>query len=455
MSILLERLLAKDSALWPQPNVSANRLDWIDSPHIMRQQAKDLLSWANTVDAEKIVLLGMGGSSLGPLVLSSSSQTSSRQLIVLDTTDPKTIEEVDFRDAFVVVSSKSGTTLEPNCLMSYALSKISDTSRYVAITDPNTPLAKLSDELRFSRTFLNSPDIGGRYSVLSYFGMVPAALLGIDIAELCERAVDANKEDAVEMGVQMGKAALLGQDKVTIVIPAEFSAFGLWVEQLIAESTGKKGTGLVPVPTTESEVGPDRNVINVEINNLYDLGEQFYRWEIATAVAGHILEIDPFDEPNVAESKENTLRVLESLPLHNIESKDPSCLIGWLKDTAEPAKDYISLQAWLPYGQDNDLLTLRNKIRDLMDGMAVTAAYGPRFLHSTGQLHKGGPNTMVGVEFIPTSQTADLAIPGYPYDFATLIKAQVIGDHQSLVSHGRRVITIAADTLGDVLSKSF
>jgi glucose-6-phosphate isomerase/transaldolase/glucose-6-phosphate isomerase len=447
VSELLDRLLARDASLWPKGNVSGNRLGWLDVPRRMADEAADLRSWAGTIDASRVFLLGMGGSSLGSEVLKSSF--GDQRLTVLDTTDPATIANAPIDDPFFLVSSKSGTTLEVDCLFSYFWERWPEPQRYAAITDPGTPLATLAEERGFHRVFSNPPDIGGRYSVLSYFGMVPAALIGIDVARLCEAALDADKEDAVRLGMAMGDAAKEGRDKVTVVVPDHFRSFGLWVEQLIAESTGKRGTGCVPVPTTEAETGDDRHVVLLEMDDDYQLGTQFMQWEVATAVAGHVLDIDPFDEPNVAESKENTKKVLSSLPLPAVESADPSTVSSWLKETVG-ANDYVSLQAYLPFGQDDALERLRRGVRDGLGGMAVTAGYGPRFLHSTGQLHKGGPNEVVAVQIAPRAPSAHVEIPGKPYDFGTLIDAQAIGDLQSLESHGRRALRVEVNELKEV-----
>ena len=448
MTELWSRLRSRDATLWPEGNVSATRLGWLDVPRRMRDEAADLKAWADGIDADRIVLLGMGGSSLGPEVLRAA--IGSDRLFVLDTTDPATIESAPIdAGSFFLVSSKSGTTLEPNTLFAHAWSRVPDGTRYAAITDPGTALATLAREHGFNRVFENPPDIGGRYSVLSYFGIVPAVLLGYDVAEVCDRALAADPEAAVELGVAMGEAQREGRDKVTVVTPKDFAEFGLWVEQLIAESTGKRGTGLVPVPTTDVEHGPDRHVVALELHDPLDVVEQFYRWEIAVPIAGHVLGIDPFDEPNVTESKENTNRVLDELPLPGIETADPASTSDWLKQTVRPG-DYVSLQAYLPYGQDAGLERLRTAVRDGLDGIAVTAGYGPRFLHSTGQLHKGGPNTVVALQIVSRTPTADVPIPGYGYDFGTLIAAQSIGDHQSLVNHGRRVLRVAVDDLKEI-----
>jgi hypothetical protein len=444
---LLRRLEARDATLWPEGNVSATRLGWLGSPTRMRNEAKDLGAWARSIDADRVVLLGMGGSSLGPEVLRAAAD--SERLVVLDTTDPATVASTPLGNSFFLVSSKSGTTLEVQTLLAYCWERVPDPSRYAAITDPGTPLAALATERNFNRLFENPPDIGGRYSVLSYFGLVPAALAGYEVAELCESALDADRDAAVERGVAMGEAAREGRDKITVVVPERFRHFGLWVEQLIAESTGKRGTGCVPVPTTEVEHGPDRHVIGLELTDASQLGDQFLSWEIATAVAGHVLGIDPFDEPNVTESKQNTAKVLEHLPLPDTANDDPSSVSGWLQGHVRP-KDYVSVQAYLPYGQDDALERLRRALRDGLGGVAVTCGYGPRFLHSTGQLHKGGPDEVVAVQIVPRAPSAEVPIPEHPYDFGTLIAAQAMGDHQSLLDHGRRVVRVAVDGLEEI-----
>ncbi len=455
---LAGQLLARDGTLWPEGNVSPNRLGWLDVPRRIAAEAAGIAEWAAGIEQSTVVLLGMGGSSLGPAVLESvltatgvpgGPGTGRRRLVVCDTTHPATVGSIDFSDAFVLVSSKSGTTLEPNVLLAHAWEQLPDPTRYAAITDPGTDLALLAVERGFHRCFENPPDIGGRYSVLSYFGMVPAALIGYDLAELCDRALSADAVEAAALGMAMAEDTKAGRDKITIVVPEAYRSFGLWVEQLIAESTGKHGTGCVPVPTTEPEVGPDRHVVPFHPAGPADLAEQFYRWELATAICGHLLGIDPFDEPNVAESKANTNTVLGSLPLPAVDSVDPGTVLDQLAGLVKPG-DYVSIQAYLPFGQDDQLETLRRTVRDHLGAMAVTAGYGPRFLHSTGQLHKGGPDTVVALQLVSRTPGPDVPIPGKPYDFGTLIGAQSIGDHQSLLSHGRRVVRAEVDALSEV-----
>jgi hypothetical protein len=334
-------------------------------------------------------------------------------------------------------------------LLAHCWGRVPDGSRYAAITDPGTSLGKLAAERGFSRVFENDPDIGGRYSVLSYFGLVPAALLGYDVAAICRSASGRDKEEAVGFGVMMAEAAAEGRDKLTIWSEGRFAAFGLWAEQLVAESTGKQGKGVVPVPVQEREDGDDRFLVRIELGDPTELGGEFFGWEIATAIAGSVLGIDPFDEPNVTESKENTGKVLDSLPLPESETADPSSVSRWLSEQVTDG-DYVSLQAYLPYGQDAAMEQLRRRLRDALGGIAVTAGFGPRFLHSTGQLHKGGANNVVAVQLVPRTATAEVEIPDFPYDFGTLIAAQALGDHRSLLDHGRRVLRVAVDDLSEV-----
>jgi hypothetical protein len=454
-SDLRRRLEARDHTLWPDGNVAASRLGWLDTPRRMLDQARTLKSFAASIDQDTLVLLGMGGSSLGPAVLASvrdelaGSSSPGRRVVVCDTTDPSTVAALPLEDAFIVVASKSGTTLETSMLFSYARSRVADPARYAVVTDPGSPLEVHAGELGIRHVFENPPEVGGRYSVLSYFGLVPAALMGYDVAELCERALDTDREEAVSMGEDMGRAALAGRDKTTVVLDAPVRAFGLWVEQLIAESTGKQGRGCVPVPTADDERGDDRHFVGVKLEEPGALGAEFFRFELAVAIAGHALEIDPFDEPDVAESKANTAEILDALPLPALHASAPEDAMSLIAAEAHEG-DYVSLQAYLPFGQDAELEALRRRVRDANEGMAVTAGYGPRFLHSTGQLHKGGPNSLVAVQLVRSRSSGDLAIPGEPYDFSTLIRAQAIGDHRSLIARGRRVIRVELDELSEI-----
>ncbi len=441
---LTERLVSRDVSLWPQPNVAATRLGWTDIHHRLRDEAASIQEFASQALAEKIVLIGMGGSSLAPEVFRSA--IGSDRLVVLDTTDPATIKAIPTENVLFLVSSKSGGTLEVRSLLAHAWELVPHGSRYVAITDPGTELAAIAAERNFAKVFFNDPDIGGRYSGLSYFGLVPAALLGYDIEALLDSAAAIDPVAAVRLGIEIAHAALAGRDKLTITVPERFSAFGLWVEQLVAESTGKRGVGVVPVPTTVSERSADRHQIAVHLYDPTDLGGEFLRWELAVAAMGHVLGIDPFDEPNCMESTVNTHRVLDHLSdgaLPALPTISASEFAEWLKVTAHP-HDYVSVQAYLPYGSEHQLEELRRRVTTTT-GLACTAGFGPRFLHSTGQLHKGGANNVVCVQIVPATPSAQLPVPGSRYDFHTLISAQSSGDFQSLTDHGRRVIRISVD----------
>jgi hypothetical protein len=471
---LLERLEARDTSLWAEGKSSGDRLGWLDLPARMGGEAKGLEAWARSVDAERIVLLGMGGSALGAEVLRAALQ--SERLVVCDTTDPATVEALPLDDSFIVVSSKSGTTLELDALLAYAWDHVPDASRYAAITDAGTPLHALATERGFARVFCNAGDIGGPYSVLSYFGLVPAALLGYDLSGLCDRARSVDRKAAIDLGVMMGEAARSGRDKVTIKVPpGPMASFGLWVEQLVASSTGKRGTGCVPVPTTEAEEGEDRFEVAAGLGDPNELGAEFMRWEIATAIAGHVLGVDPFDEPNVTESKDITVKLLDGLPLPPLRVESPGGVLTWIKAQLQPG-DYVSLQAYVPYEwartgrgpgrgpglgagvgaglgavERGPLDRLRRKVRNVLGGAAVTAGYGPRVLHSTGHLHKGGPNSVIAVQIVLRQPSGDVKIPGYPYDFGTLLAVQAVGDYKSLKAHGRRVVRVAVDDIEDLL----
>ena len=441
------RLLAKDSTLWPKGNVSESRLGWLASAESARRGIEHLEEFAASVDAERIVLLGMGGSSLGPLVLSRWGE--SRPVEVLDTTAPGEIARAteDLSDAFILVSSKSGTTIEVHSLFEHCWSKLPVGSRYAVITDPGSSLDP-PDGKPVRRVFTNDPNIGGRYSTLSLFGLLPAALAGVPLHELLDGVGMVDLEEAVQLGVAMAEAALDGRDKLTIVGPREF---GIWAEQLIAESTGKQGKGIVPVPVgDESEGGEDRQHVEVDIASVRDLGREFYRWMVATAAAGAVLQIDPFDEPDVSAAKAATNEALAQLPLPKESPLPVEELPAWLADQVGSG-DYVSLQAYLPYGHATGLEELRRRCRDLLGGVAVTAGFGPRFLHSTGQLHKGGPNSVVAVQILPPERSFDIEIPGRAYGFGTLIDAQALGDLRTLRERGRRVVRIESCELDKVL----
>ncbi|MCH8815380.1 MAG: hypothetical protein IH957_09855, partial [Chloroflexi bacterium] len=414
---------------------------------------------------ERIVLLGMGGSSLAPEVFSITY--GGKPLVALDSTHPEAIQAVeqngDLASTLFVVASKSGGTVETLSHFDYFFDKLQDGSHFVAITDPGTPLEALARARGFRRVFLTPPDIGGRYSALSYFGLVPTALIGADIGGLLESAAAmahsceadrASENPGAVLGATMGEAAKAGRDKLTFFTDDTISSFGTWLEQLIAESTGKEGKGVVPVegePPGAAEVyGEDRVFaaigidspltpsIAIPLDDVQDLGAEFFRWEFATAVAGHVLGVQPFDQPNVQEAKDATSALLrEGLP----EISDP----GDLGDLLAQVKsgDYIAIQSYLPRTAEiqSRLQKVRLRLRDRFR-TATTIGFGPRFLHSTGQLHKGGSAAGVFIQIVD-EPTFDLPIPGREYTFRRLLDAQSEGDLRALRAHGRRVTRVS------------
>ena len=515
---IADRIWHRDPNLWKPGDadhaaVIRNRLGWLDVVGAMREQLASLT--ALTAEAREAgwrdcVLLGMGGSSLCPEVLRSSFGSGEGQptLHVLDTTDPLAITRVsraiDPKATGYIVSSKSGTTLETLSQLAHfweMTAAVTDKpgAHFVAVTDPGTPLADIARDRGFLHLFKNPPDIGGRYSALSLFGLVPAAVIGIDIDLLLHRATDMRRtcqpsvpgdiNCGLALGEVMGALHDAGRNKVTILAPRSVEAFSLWSEQLIAESTGKEGKGIIPigdeplgVPAVYSDdrlfvalrIGADANfdasiealrnaghpVVVFDLADTYDLAAEFFRWEFATAVAGAHLGIDPFDEPNVKESKDNTNAVLEqyettgALPdeaaavtdgalrvYGDVTGSSASGALSQHLDTANSG-DYVALMAYVtPDDANHDALqALRVAIRDTRR-LATTLGFGPRFLHSTGQLHKGGPNTGVYIQ-ITADDGTDVPIPGKPFTFSVLKRAQAAGDLQSLRNHGRRVIRV-------------
>lgn len=520
---LTSRLWDKDPTLWKtEPEHQAvirERLGWLTVVHSMKKEADAIHKFALEVKGEGFkhaVLLGMGGSSLCPEVfkITFGKIEGFPELHVLDSTDPAVIldieNKIEPKKTLWIISSKSGGTTETDSLFHYFYNKISRERQFIAITDPGTSLEKLALAKKFRHIFRNPPDIGGRYSALSYFGLVPAALMGLDIRKLLDSAsamvnrslpsVPLAKNPGAVLGIYLGEFYKQGRDKVTFIVDPPVHSFGMWLEQLLAESTGKDGKGLVPV---EGEAlgppeayGNDRVFIHFALNSQglktdpastekklkaletaghpvirmalegpYDLGGEFFRWEAATAVAGSILGIDPFDQPNVQESKDNTKALLEifkkegklpgeapiaeqgSLQLYapasqvNAEALTTGELLSGFLEKAR-AGDYLALMAYIqPTNSSQNLLNaIRLELRDTLR-LATTLGYGPRFLHSTGQLHKGGANNGLFIQFTATDEQ-DLKIPGEAYGFSVLKQAQALGDYRSLQNHGRRLIRI-------------
>ena len=447
---LVERIWARDATVWTSGD-EAKWLGWLDEPMRMRSRIEDLLRFVEDATApgvlDTFVLLGMGGSSLAPHVLAKTFESESFH--VLDTTHPAALRRVtqtlDFEKTLFIAASKSGTTLETRCHLDYFWAKAGKRGeRFAAITDPGTELADLARERNFLGVFDGEPTIGGRYSALSAFGIVPAALMGVDLARFFER-VDEMVEachgeegnPGLELGLQLGHGWQDGKDKITI--NPNTGDFGLWVEQLLAESTGKRGKGLIPAPG-ESAEGLDRQAPEVRLSAPYELGQEFFRWEFATAVAGSVLEINPFDQPDVQAAKDKTSEVLAAGGEPNL---DPRGSLDDLLDRAQPG-DYICIQAFIDPNREGELGPLIRRARET--GCVVTHGLGPRYLHSTGQLHKGGPNKGLFVQVVD-DPGGDLAIPGRKFGFRRLIRAQAAGDYASLEERGRRIVRVRLEDL--------
>lgn len=523
---VIQRIWDKDASLWKteesHQKIIANSLGWLTVPRQLQTVSHELVRFTENVrgaDERHVMVCGMGGSSLCPEVLRQTfgNQKGFPELLVLDSTDPDAInnfaKQIDITRCLFFIASKSGTTTEPVAFHRYwynEVSKINETpgQAFVAITDPGTLMAETAAAENFKRIFLNPEDIGGRYSALSYFGMVPAAVMGLDVQELLSRAirmslmcgpkVSLSENPAALLGATMAECAAAGRDKLTIITDGQISALGLWVEQLIAESTGKEGKGIVPVvgeplgPT--SAYGDDRLFVSITVGDAdaetttklkaleaaghpvvyrslvdpQELGAEFFLWEMATAFAGWRLKINPFDQPNVQESKDATKALLEKFTKEGkLDEPSPIAIDGTLsvysQDQNAPVSvaealrqhlakvkphNYIALLAYVEETPEIDAAfqALRISLRDAT-GCATTTGYGPRFLHSTGQLHKGGPDSGVFIQ-ITAADLVDFDIPGASYTFSILKQAQAQGDLEALLAHGRRAIRVdvGADT---------
>jgi transaldolase / glucose-6-phosphate isomerase len=443
----IDRIWERDPTLWTGAD-EAKWLGWLDEPRRMGERVAELEAFADSVADEgldAVVLLGMGGSSLAPEVLRRTFRVESFH--VLDTTHPAAIRAVenaiDLERTLFVSASKSGGTLETRSHTDYFWERTGKRgAAFVAITDPGSDLERMARERGFRQVFTGEPTIGGRYSALSPFGMVPAALMGVDVARLlasADRMADACRRDdgnpGYELGRQFGTGWRNGRDK--ICIQEREGGFGLWAEQLIAESTGKHGKGLVPAPG-ESPDGPDRQAAVPQIADPYALGGEFFRWEFAVAVAGVYLEINPFDQPDVQAAKDKTNEVLATGQEPDV---GPHGSVDELLAQAKE-RDYVCVQAFIEPGVENDrrIADLVHKLRR-RSGLVVTHGYGPRYLHSTGQLHKGGPNTGLFLQIVD-DPGEEIPIPGKPFGFRRLLRAQAAGDYASLQERGRRVARI-------------
>jgi transaldolase/glucose-6-phosphate isomerase len=443
---IVEGIWARDPSIWTGSG-EGKWLGWLDEPWRMAEDVDLLLQFADSVvdRVDAVVLFGMGGSSLAPEVIRRTFRQETFH--VLDTTHPKAIRaleaKLDLSRTLFLSASKSGSTLETRSHTDYFWERSGRNGElFAAITDPGSELELVARDREWAAVFPGEPTIGGRYSALSPFGMVPAALMGVDVTVLLQRAQEmaeacrlAEGNPGLELGLSLGEGWRDGRDK--ICIPESDAGFGLWAEQLLAESTGKQGKGLIPAPG-EPPDGPDRQFQDVRLTGEYELGQEFFRWEFATAVAGHILGVNPFDQPDVQSAKDKTKEVLAAGGEPDVE---PRGSLDELLAAAQPG-DYVCLQAFVdptPAAEER-VLALAARAREAT-GCVVTHGFGPRYLHSTGQLHKGGPATGLYVQIV--DDTGDeLAIPGQPFGFGKLIRAQAAGDFASLEERGRRVIRV-------------
>lgn len=488
---VVRRVWARDPTVWkddPDTPEIRDRLGWLTLTETMREQLPALTAFAQDMRSRfrRVVLCGMGGSSLAPEVLARTfgAAPGYPSLVVLDSTDPRAVASAlagaRAEETLFLISSKSGTTLEVDCFYRHFWEAAGARSgQFVAITDLGTPLAALATERRFLRTFIAPADVGGRYSALSPYGLVPAALQGSDLTRLldaaramagaCGPGVPAAENPGIQLGVVLAEAALAGRNKATILAPPAIASFGLWAEQLVAESTGKQGQGVIPI-ADEPRAAPaaysaDRvfislqfvededaslaeyltaleraghPVVRLTLRDRYAVGAEFFRWEFATAIAAAVLRVNAFDQPNVAESKQDTAAVLERRTLSSPPAVSRADLDRFLARIE--TGHYLALLAYLPPTNDNDrrLATIRARLRDRV-GAAVTVGYGPRYLHSTGQLHKGGPASAHFLIVTDPAET-DLPVPGKAYTFGMVEAAQAEGDLLALRRHDRPVL---------------
>lgn len=515
------RFWQKDATLWTQ-NAEAQQsirsfMGWLDTPEVMAKAVADIKQFVHEVKAagfQHVVVMGMGGSTMAPIVFDRSFHRGEGDLplSILDTTDPSTVAELEqslpLRHTLFIVASKSGTTAEPLAFGDYFYDKLKAIKgdkageNFVAITDPGSKFVDQATKEGFRKIFLNFPEVGGRFSALTYFGLVPAALYGINIGGLLHGAVEMMHDCGAQgpvagnpglaLGAALGVLAQQGRDKLTLITPDSLSSLGLWLEQLLAESTGKEGKGILPVAGEPlgrpDEYGQDRvfvyvgyeeftdqgsldkltaleqaghPVIIIRLKEALDLGREFYRWEIAVAVVGIVLGINPFDQPNVQAAKTATDKLMKEvtekgkLPdagqptatqdgvayYGEVAGHDAAGVLLAFFQQAQPG-NFMTLQAYLHETEhlNEQLADFRKQVQDKLR-LATTSGYGPRFLHSTGQYHKGGPNNGLFVQFT-ADHPQDLPLPGRTYTFGTFENAQAQGDLEALRDNGRRALHI-------------
>ena len=513
------RIWRRDPTVWADPDTPelTNRLGWLDLPETMQEEAERIEAFAADVAPafDDVVVLGMGGSSLAPDVFGTVFESADGYpaLQILDSTHPAAVQaldnELDLTKTLFVVASKSGTTTETLSFFKYFWKRLAEQTdapgdHFVATTDPGTPLVDLAEERGFRQVFVAPPDVGGRYSALTPFGLVPAALMGLDLSTLLDRAWSASEASAfcveapnnagLELGATLGELAYAGRDKVTFITSESLDPFPAWHEQLIAESTGKDDTGIVPVDgealADPDAYGDDRVFVYFELaadesddttaavealadaghptlhfrlNDRYDLAREMYRWEMGVAAAGALLDIHPFNQPNVEAAKRLAREAMEGDgagdgTTRTITADDTGALDQAVNDWLDAGDDtsYVAVQAYLSPTDTHEqaLRTLQQTIRD-ETGLATTLGYGPRFLHSTGQLHKGGPPNGLFLQLVDTPD-ADVPVPETDYTFGELITAQATGDYQALQDADRTVLRVRVDEASlDTLTDAF
>ena len=509
---IVQRIWNMDHRVWkPNPDSIVNRLGWLTVIGLMAHSTESLEEFALQIRSEgfqSIVLMAMGGSAMAPKVFNTTLPRAKGYppLFVLDSTVPEMIQVVvdaiDLGKTLFIVASKSGETIEVTSLYKYFRYRVdqqigteSAGNHFIAITDPGTPLETLAQNGNFRKVFLNPETVGGRFSGLSLFGLVPAALMGADIKGFvesvdsmrnrCKPEKSSVENPGVLLGTTMGSLALKGIDKLTLITSPSLEDFGLWVEQMIAESLGKENSGIIPIaneprlqPETyakdrlfihlnlegdevseieeflQSMENLNHPIIRLNLTGLEDLGSELFRWAFATAIAGHLLGVNPFDQPSVQAAKDFTEKELAEYKLNGVLlSTQSDSTMENLLIHASPG-DYLALLSYLPESAAID--TILCEIRTVIQNhykIATTAGYGPRYLHSTGQLHKGGPDTGLFVQFV-TNPSLDLDIPGAGYTFGLLAEAQARGDIRALQEQGRRVIRVqlGVDPVSDLIT---
>ena len=500
------RLWEHDPTIWADEDTPelTNRLDWLALPDTMDEEAEHLMAFAREAkdDVDRVIVCGMGGSSLAPDVFSAvfGPADGYPDLTVLDSTHPDAVRaleaDLDLKRTLFVIASKSGTTTETLSFFRFFWDRVSAVTdapgdHFIAVTDPGSHLEQLGAERGFRRVFTANPNVGGRYSALTHFGLVPAALMGINISTLLERARPLAQATAfqratespsgIETGAVLGEMALAGRDKVTFTTSSTLASFPAWLEQLIAESTGKDGAGIVPVageplgaPTVygtdrlfvhfhlDGDEDADQQakldaleqagypVVRITLSDRADLAREMFRWEVATAAAGAVLGIHPFNQPNVEAAKKLAKQAMQGASGNGlagsdaVDGSDTEALaraLGGLFTEAD-SDEYVSIQAYLaPTAATTDALGhLVETLRDRL-GLATTLGIGPRFLHSTGQLHKGGPNTILALQLVDTPD-AEVPVPETDFTFRELIRAQALGDYQALREQNRTVLRV-------------